>query len=195
MNDVESVKKYIADGIDINQKNTIGEPILVFTLSLYPINLEILKLILAEKPDIDLADKTGNTPLIMAARAYGDQVAITQMILDEKPKLELMSSGDYTALFHSVINNNVGVVELLIYAGSDVNTVSENYYSHPLCYAAAEFGRNSKILVKLLLEAKAVVDARDLETGRTALMHTGDVAITEMLYKAGADVNAIDNDG
>jgi ankyrin repeat protein len=85
-------------------------------------------------------------------------------------------------------------VQSVVAAGADVNANDENNRT-PLMFAS-EDGRLD--LVRILLDAKAGLDARDLKSGQTPLMAAalgGHDAVVTALLEAGADRTAKDNDG
>src|SRR5262245_32200633 len=121
--------------------------------------------LLARKVDANEAQGDGSTALHWAA--YRNDVEMTRLLIQAGANIKATTRlGDYTPLFLAAKNGGAAVVELLLKAGSDVNSTNKTGTT-PLMLAAAS-GRPDA--VKVLLEHGADVNAVDTMNGQTALM-------------------------
>jgi ankyrin repeat protein len=111
----------------------------------------------------------------------------------EKPEVQ-KTEIPKTDLHSAVFNNNLGLVQQHIDAGSDVNMLEPSRESTPLI-SAAFLGRTE--IAKLLIENGADLNYQNIE-GSTAL-HTAIVfdktEIANLLIDAGCDLNIKNNSG
>ena len=108
--------------------------------------------------------------------------------------LPLMAADQRAELLSAVKRHSLADIDSLISQGTDVNGVANG--TTPLVHAL-DRGQEWTDVADLLLRRGASVSARTVK-GRTPLMAAaalGDVPMIKRLLKAGADVNALANDG
>ena len=90
----------------------------------------------------------------------------------------------------AVERGNIAMVELLLKHGADVNRLNEDHGNRSALFTAVK--QNRPVLVAMLIEAKADVNARQKDDRRSPLCNAsrwGLVDIAQLLIAAGADVN------
>ena len=138
-------------------------------------------------------DKQQKTPLHHVANAPQCLPRLATAIIDQYSTAEIDAKDidGCTALHHASIKGHTPIVSRLLAKGADV-AVPDNWNAHALFRAA---GCHHKDIVALLLQAGALVDARDA-FDRTALHgpseDENDASIQALLVAAGADVNVRD---
>ena len=131
------------------------------------------------------------------------------MLLDAGAKVDSANPDGETALMMAISGGDLSIVQMLVNAGANVNTIEKFHNQTPLMYAAAS-SRNAAQMVKLLLSKGADVKPRALYTdwpsqvtseprtqyrsvgGLNALLYaarSGCYECVEDLIAAGADVN------
>lgn len=157
------------------------------------------------------------TPLGLAAR-HGN-LDIVKLLIKAGANLDFqMEELDRdTALMIAAANGNFEIVKTLVEAGADVNL--KNYYGEQALSMAAHIGDKKifdylypltipeytvgrKVLAEAIRSRNIVRDVNGLwknKEGKTALMYgiedNDNIEKVRLLIKAGADVNAKDNDG
>ena len=124
------------------------------------------------------------------------QSAIRQGILTREQPARHEQNVAVAALVSACNHRNIDTVELLLDAGTDVNTASKANWT-PLVMAS---GRNEPKIVRMLLDAGADVDLA-VKNGKTALqMASGsaldhNAVIVRMLLDEGADIDKVGKHG
>jgi ankyrin repeat protein len=143
--------------------------------------------LLKEGVDIDGAQGDGSTALHWAA--FNDDLETTKILLTAGANVKVTTrEGGITPLFMACTNGNAAIVETLLKAGADVNSVKPNGTT-ALMLAAASGNAQA---VKILLDHGAKVDAKESVHGQTALMFAAALnrdAVVSVLMAAGADPN------
>jgi uncharacterized protein len=138
---------------------------------------------LANGMDPNTADSYGVPLLVLAAREKSDNVAA--LLLDNpKTNIEIVDKAGENAMMMAALNDDVGLVKLLISKDAEVNKKGWT----PLHYAATN-GHDD--VVKLLLDHSAYIDAGS-PNGTTPLMMAargGHVSTVKLLLDSGADLN------
>jgi cytohesin len=152
-------------------------------------DLARLKALVAKGTDVNVKNTRGYTPLHWAVSQNHKDVV--EFLIAEGADVDARSNGDSTPL-HFV--KNKAVAETLITNGADMEVKDNKGYT-PLLRAAKY---RTKEVVEALLEAGALVDAKEKEEGQTPLhfaARRGNLEIAEALIAAGAEVNALDRSG
>ncbi|XP_059141179.1 putative ankyrin repeat protein RF_0381 [Physella acuta] len=188
-------------------------------------NFATTQFLLEHGADISKVDIDGMTALMWAAKINNEN--FLDLLLDFKPKVNCVDLQQMTAFAYAVMSLNVKMVTKLIQAGADVNIASNcqvkcnkkfdvfntvkylnemhvkvikpsNGKNTPLHIAISGCrGRNSNMIIDLLLKSGANVNAVD-ENGRTPLHLAaciGDQSMAEALIRRGAKINVVDNFG
>ncbi len=143
--------------------------------------------LLKEGVDIDGAQGDGSTALHWAA--FNDDLETAKMLLAAGANVKVTTrEGAITPLFMACSNGNAAIVEALLKAGADVNSVKPNGTTALMLAAAS----GSAPAVKLLLDRGANVNAKESVHGQTALMFAAALnrdAVVTVLLAQGADPN------
>eukprot|EP01089_Gocevia_fonbrunei_P002425 TRINITY_DN12392_c0_g1_i1.p1 TRINITY_DN12392_c0_g1~~TRINITY_DN12392_c0_g1_i1.p1 ORF type:complete len:294 (+),score=57.93 TRINITY_DN12392_c0_g1_i1:36-917(+) len=168
-------------------------------LAVWTGNLEMAVLLIQNGADVNANDQNGWSPLHFAARRGHED--LFNLLLDSGAKLE-----HHDALINfAARGGSVPIVKYLLSTETGnkigVNSVFEDPFgcvihgSSPL-HSAASSG-NLNVVHELLEFSDVNIEYKDLIFGRTALIHAvvnNHVEIAELLLKAGADIEATDND-
>ena len=179
--------------------------------AVYQVDYELLDALIAKKAKVNVTNEFGSTPLAEAAK-----LADARMVQDAAGRRRADPTGanqdGETALMLAIKTGELPVVEMLIKAGANVNTIEKFHNQTPLMWAAAA-PKNAGEIVKLLLSKDADVKPRALYSdwpsqitsepraqyrpvgGLTALLYAardGCYDCVEALIAAGADVNLPD---
>ena len=189
--DVEGVKKLIADGFDVNA------PIPYAGEKMPPIRIaavhspEIIKLLLEAGAAVDGTIEFSGTALV-AAIAHGGNKWRGKVMLFLRWGADVNApAGTYgTALQEAVKKNDEPIIRLLLDHGADVNQSNSRGYGTALT-TATEYANIS--VVKLLLNAGADPNALGPHGCGNALIYAvarSDESMVRLLLKWGADCNA-----
>ncbi len=179
---IEAVKQHLANGADVNVKDTIG---------LTPLHMaagdgrkEVAELLIAKGSEVN-AKIEGMTPLDIAIELKHTTTA--DLLRKHGGK-----SGATDSIHVAAAVGNIEAVKQHLAAGTDVNAKSS--FGTPLHSAAS---KGNKEIVELLIAAGADVNARD-DGGDTPLLNAtafGQKEIVELLIGKGAEVNAKNANG
>jgi hypothetical protein len=161
-NDIEGVRKFIADGGDINMQNRYGWTAL-FYVSSWCASLKIAKLLIDDGADLNIQDKNGWTALMFAS--LFNYPEIVKALIKAGAKLDIQDKNGKTALMHASHCNCPEIVKLLKEGGAKLDLQDKNGWT-ALMYASH---CNCPEIVKLLKEAGARLDIQD-KYGKTAYM-------------------------
>jgi len=137
--------------------------------------------------NVNTKDSWGDIPLQMAAN-FGD-FAIAKILIDNGSDINSRGRNGTTPLINACYHGRQ-VAELLVSKGANVN------YSDSEQFTPLHLAKDTLIL-KILLNHGAIVDARDLN-GNTPLQYAaGDnnIGKVRLLIRYGADINAINKKG
>ena len=203
--DVDAVRKFIADGSDVNSPEADGSSALLWAT--YQQSPDLVSLLLKAGADPNAANGFGITPLLQASR-YGDPTLIG-LLLKGGADLSAATRDGETPLMAASRAGNVDAVKLLLEHGADPNAVESLWDQTALMWATAEGHAD---VVDALLKAGADPNKKSRVTelekrtkrtdfpsgGFTALMwavRDGNEPIVHRLLDGGADINATDGDG
>ncbi len=146
---------------------------------------EGVRALLKQKADVNAPQGDGSTALHWAA--HNDDVEMAKILLAAGASVKAVTRiGAATPLFMACRNGNAALIEVLIKAGSDPNSMDE-HGTTPLMMAAAAGNPEG---VKALLDRGADVNAREGVHGQTALMFAaalGRASAIQVLLAHGAD--------
>ncbi|WP_084084394.1 MULTISPECIES: ankyrin repeat domain-containing protein [Cupriavidus] len=157
--DVNAVQKLLARGMDPNQVDAKGDPMLV--VAVREKSAKVIKTLSAAKAiDFDKANAAGETPLMMACLLNEPDVV---KLLVEQYEVEINKTG-WTPLHYAATNGNTGIVKYLLDHSAYIDAESPNATT-PLMMAA----RGGHIeTVKLLLDEGADMRLRN-QQGMTVI--------------------------
>lgn len=182
------VKMILDAGADVNVRDNNGRTVLMKAAGSGDFNL--IRTLIDKGADVNVKSNRGET-MLMAAAGGGDP-EVFRLFLDKGQDVDAKDEDAKTALMYAAWGGNVDIVKALLEAGADVNA-KDNSGRTPLM-AAVRF--DNPDIARLLLDKGADVNAKEDRLGWTALTGCGDAAETfGILIRAGADVNARDNDG
>lgn len=182
--DVEMVNSLVNQGADVNEKNPLPEP-----------------------KYRNVFREESETPLFAAIRA--EKPALVNLLLDKGAAVNVSAPRSGTPLHLAVETANPDIVRMLIDKGADVNAMAEsdsfaetdsgNSMISPL-HALVISGnddsgrpRSRVVIMKMLIEKGADVNAREPIFGRTPLhcaVRSRHADLVKTLVENGADVNA-----
>jgi len=113
LNDIEGVKKFIADGGDVNMQDKNGWTALMFR-SWYifsPMNFKIVKILIKAGAKLDIQDKSGDTALMIASLFNNHKIA--EILIDAGADKDIKNNEGETALDYAKERNHTKIIELL----------------------------------------------------------------------------------
>lgn len=121
--DLNSIKRLLAEGADVNSKDSLGRTPLLHALEHGNINLAVLQTLLAARADVNARDKGGLTPLSAAVTvAWGnDRVTIIRELLAAGADINAKNIAGATALMQAAAVGDTQAVQLLLEKGADAN--------------------------------------------------------------------------
>ncbi|MDH4227644.1 MAG: ankyrin repeat domain-containing protein [Deltaproteobacteria bacterium] len=175
-------------GADVNAKDKNG-----YTPLHHAMNRgddEVVKFLIEKGADVNAkASSDGKTPLLIE----GSHETV-KLLLASGADIKAIDKDGNTAM-HTAGAYYKDVAEAIIAKGGDVN--AKNIYGFTPLHVAARADDGGGV-VEVLLSKGAEVNAKAGEDGATPLhlaIESGDAAMVEAIVAAGADVNAVDNDG
>ena len=152
--DLENVKLFLAEGMEINAKNEYGETALM--AGAVSGNTNIVKVLLEKGADPNLKDNDGSTALI--ASAMWENTEIVKLLVDNGTDVNVSNKYGKTALMLAAEYGQVENVKLLMKGGAKVN-VKDNHGNTSLWFALGKKGNIET--VKLLVENGASVKIKN----------------------------------
>ncbi len=150
---------------------------------------EAVRSLLKQHVDVDAPQGDGTTALHWAA--FHDDLPMVNLLLAAGANVKAASrEGAITPLFLACTNGNAAVIEALLKAGADANSVKANGTT-ALMTAAASGNADA---VNALLTHGAQVNAKESAHGQTALMFAAALnrdAVVRVLIAHGAEANAV----
>lgn len=188
---VDVVKLMVKAGADVNARDKEGNTVLISLIKSKNANAEMVEALIAAGHDVTVKNKQGLTALIAATDRLKFDIA--KLLVPELIKRKYKDKAEFTKAMANVIflAIDVELFDLLVAAGADVKEVVKN---------------NPNVLFGLMLQAEILhrllnagvdVNVKGAK-GKTPLMNAAGLsgpATVELFLAAGADVNAVDDEG
>ncbi|MEO6811195.1 MAG: ankyrin repeat domain-containing protein, partial [Isosphaeraceae bacterium] len=174
---IDIVRLLLDAGLDVNARDGSGRPVLVAACWK---SIELARLLLDSGADVNARGENGISAL--SASMMGRPTTLAQLLLERGADIENRMDG-----------NVKGETPLIRAAGFVHDALVTGLLKDPEKLAVVQ--ANDDKMIRLLLEHGANLEARDLEQGRTALIHAaanGREHAVRLLIDAGADLNAQD---
>lgn len=178
--DMESVRRFLAEGTAIDEKSRYDEPSPLFAAAMGG-QPDVAEVLIDTGFAVDARDERGKTPLMTAAENGKAEVA--KVLLDRGADVNAKDARRESALHHAVmLRGHMEVVKVLLEGGANVNARDTAFDRTILMHAV---GSGNVDVVRMLLEKGADVNARDAG-GETALtlMRGKDIDEIERLLRA-----------
>lgn len=154
--------------------------------------LDNMKILLANGANANYRNPATGISAISAAAAEGNSAAIRMLVRTGKADVNISDLSGRTPIFYAVEQNQEDALRTLLSLGADVNAQDNNGVS-VLMRASA---KNRQDCVNILLRQKGInPNLKDFQD-RTALIYSvyaDELAPTQALLKAGADLNVRDS--
>ena len=196
----EKVRVLVGAGADVNAKSKMGRTA-VWLAAANDGSSATVKFLLEHGAKLDGSE-------ILAATAANDSATI-RLLLDKGANVNAKDPVGMTPLLNAAMNGNTRIAEMLLARGADVNAACATEFGGTVKAGKIALGLLTPLLVasvygpydmvKLLLDAGANIDARDVR-GMSALMNAvatdhADARIVRLLVDRGADAKARDHEG
>lgn len=156
-NDIDSVRKLIAKGENVNALNELGKTPLNWAAVMG--RKDIVELLLEKGADINGVGRYSGAALHGAAQ--GDRnIEITKLLIARDAKIDMKDPQGRTPLFEAVSLQSVANVTLLIDKGADINKPGPYGYT-PLMWAVNVNGARHPEIVRLLIAKGADTSIRN----------------------------------
>jgi ankyrin repeat protein len=180
LGDMEAVRSFSAQGVNVNEKNTVNEPAPLSAAAMGG-STEVVNFLLDKGFEIDRKNKQGETALMSAAAAGHAEVVKT--LLDRGANVNAIDVHRRSVLNHAVfLRGHIEVIRILLDKGADINA-RHDPANRTILMDAAQGGFLE--VVKLLVEKGAEVGARDWNRNTALSLARGkDIEEIEKFLKA-----------
>lgn len=131
-NRIDLVKVLLAADANLYIQNNNGETPLFEAV--YEGNVEMLKFLNACGAKLNVRNKDGETPLIVASKAKHRQEVLLALLY-MNVKIDDVDKDGRTAFIHAIINDNSGMMDILLKNKTDMNVV-DKFGMNPVAYCA-----------------------------------------------------------
>lgn len=186
---IDLVRKLIAQGVDVNIKQSDGRTPLMFAAGIG--NIDCAKELIAKGADVNVKYSNGMTSLMYASMR--NHPLIVLMICEKNVDINAKDCEGWSALNKAVGKGFIDCVKILLEKGADANTKDNDGQSALM--SASQEGHHA--ILKLLIENGADCDSTDRHNA-TALMYateSGHINCVNELILCGADINIKSNPG
>lgn len=193
-NDMEGVKKALADGADINYRHSGHTPLVAAAWGGY---FEMTKFLLEQGADpLQLAASFMTAQI---AAAHSGNTDLLRYLTEEQPNLpEARDCNGMTALSWAVYSEKSENVAYLLSRGVNIENMNQkNERPLHLVFHSAIHGNDCEKILRLLLDHHAEIDPVD-RSGRTPLfhaIHSGSPEGIRLLLERGASLSVSDKYG
>lgn len=192
-NDVETARRMIAAGADVNAAYDEYENRSLLDAS-YQGNLDLVKMLVEAGADVNLSDGCGVVPLVRAIVSWHETDEVVKYLIECGANVNACEGESWTPLEAAVHENASDIVKMLLDAGANPYVIDSDF-GDSLLMQAAEDG-NPKC-VKLILGLGVDINHRNHD-GETALLYAVNRRLPHIvldLLRAGANPNIKDNAG
>ena len=189
-NDIEAVKKLLAEGADINEQVEVGgagtmTPLLAACFYRYE---DMAKLLIAKGADINIKTATGQTPLMFACY-HSEEIA--RLLVSKGAEINVKDgTGAFTLCFSAIMNGSVPITlaEFLLSEGANVDETDTSGPTAGYTCLMIAAGNKKPDLVKFLIKNKANVNAKakDGATPLSMANRENDITMVKLLKDLGA---------
>ncbi|XP_054162275.1 putative ankyrin repeat protein RF_0381 [Oppia nitens] len=193
---VEIVKLLIANRATLNMASNYGH--IPLHLAAQQPSLELVRLLVESGSDLEKKDLDGRTPLVLAI--LNNQFEIVEFLVLQGSDVNTVDNCGNTPLLHAInsgLSINPEIVKILLQAGANPN-ISNNYGLNPLITTirrSSDHTLDGQDTVRHLIDHNCDLNIYEYDSaicGESALhlaISRNQDRITEMLIRAGADVN------
>lgn len=166
--DMKLAKLFIDYGANMDLTDNHGRSALFHAC--YSGSVKLVEMFLEKGFNIDLQDNTGHTVLMMQIlNKIGDPIIISKLLVDKGANLELKNNRAETAFMIAASMSDFNMMNLLITAGADINTV-DNYGRTVLFIEPENSSEEYNQTLDYLIDCGVNIDIKD-DDGDTALTY------------------------
>lgn len=161
------VKKFAP--ADLNAVDALGQPALLLAAGRG--YLDIVAWLLEQHADIEIRGPRNWTPLIAAT--FSGNTEVVNLLLAHHASTSARSTDGLSALLYAIDYSHIAIVDALLGAGADVNTVTDVQIHNAHSALMRASMRNAAAIADKLLQAGAAIDNKDA-LGRSALLYAAE---------------------
>jgi ankyrin repeat protein len=197
--DARKVRLLLESGADVNKSSLIGRTPLLVAAGTYG-SIETVKLLLEKGAAVNAQDAVGLTPVVAAAGV--NDAAVVKLLVEKGADINARATvgSAVTALMGAASNGNADLTRFLLARKADVQVISPDrsgsVKNGPVAFGNVTalhlaIGKGDVETIRLLLDAGAVVNARDIR-GLTPLVFAvatdrPNIEVVRLLLARGAD--------
>ncbi len=177
LGDLQSVRTWIARGLDVNSSDELGNTLLMIACHFG--RQDVATDLLEAGADIGRRNRAGDDALMLSA--LKGELPLAQILVRRGAVLEYEG---WSALHYAAFSGHTGIIKLLIGKGADKNRIAPNGYT-PLMLAVR--GRHREAVRELLLwDANLEIRGPAGETARSLAQASEDDGVIDLVQRAGA---------